>query len=72
MMAGGMIALAIAFAPGAIVGGLSGVAAGAAGLPVVWQIALGTLVGSGVVTFEAVLAIHCLGGVFDRMEAEST
>ena len=68
MTAGSMIALIVALVPAVLAGGITGVAAHAAGLSTVWALPLGSLVGSGVVGFEGALAVHFLGGVFDRID----
>jgi hypothetical protein len=63
-----MVTLVVALVPAVVVGGVGGVAASAAGLRAWWAVAVGTIAGSAVVALEGVLAIHLLGGVFDRME----
>ncbi|HEV2750659.1 MAG TPA: putative ABC exporter domain-containing protein [Gemmatimonadales bacterium] len=68
LAAGGLVALAVALAPAILVGGLIGAAVHAAGADLVWTAAVGSVSGAVVVGFEGVLAIHLLGGVFDRME----
>lgn len=65
---GGLVALALGLAPAIIVGGFVGAAVRVAGADVVWTAALGAVAGAVVVGFEGMLAIHLLGGVFDRME----
>jgi hypothetical protein len=68
LAAGSLVALTVALAPAILVGGLIGAAGHAAGADLVWTAAVGSVSGAVVVGFEAVLAIHLLGGVFDRME----
>jgi len=68
---GDRLALLLAALPATaavLAGGITGVAAHAAGLSTVWALPLGSLVGSGVVGFEGALAVHFLGGVFDRID----
>ncbi|HEX4574858.1 MAG TPA: putative ABC exporter domain-containing protein [Gemmatimonadales bacterium] len=72
LMAGGMVALALALVPGAIIGALTALAAELVGLPGLWWVTLGAAAGSGVVVFEGLLAVHLLGGVFDRLEPAAT
>jgi len=54
--------------PAGLAGGITGLGAHAAGLATLWTLPLGSLVGSGVVGFEGALAVHFLGGVFDRID----
>jgi hypothetical protein len=68
MMAGSLVALVVALVPATIAGGIAGVGADAVGLSAMWAVALGSLVAAGVVVFEGALAIHFLGGVFDRID----
>ena len=68
LTAASMVTLVVALVPAVVVGGVGGVAASAVGLRAWWAVAVGTIAGSAVVALEAVLAIHLLGGVFDRME----
>jgi len=68
MTAGSMIVLVVALVPAVFAGGIAGVGAHAAGLSMLWTLPLGSLVGAGVVAFEGALAVHFLGGVFDRMD----
>jgi len=68
MTAGSMIVLVVALVPAGLAGGITGLGAHAAGLTTLWTLPLGSLVGSGVVGFEGALAVHFLGGVFDRID----
>jgi len=68
MTAGSMIVLVVALVPAVFAGGIAGVGAHAAGVSMLWTLPLGSLVGAGVVAFEGALAVHFLGGVFDRMD----
>src|SRR5207247_9202878 len=68
MTAGSMVVLVVALVPAVVVGGIAGVAARAGGLPLMWAVTVASLMGSAVVLFEGVLAVHLLGGVFDRMD----
>ncbi|HYT05362.1 MAG TPA: putative ABC exporter domain-containing protein [Gemmatimonadales bacterium] len=72
LTAGSMVALLIALVPAIIVGGIGGAAAYAVGLREAWAVAVGAVVGSSVVAFEGALAVHLLGGVFDRLEPADT
>src|SRR6059058_2835468 len=69
MTAGSMVVLVVALVPAVVVGGIAGVAARAGGLPLMWAVTVASLMGSAVVLFEGVLAVHLLGGVFDRMDS---
>jgi hypothetical protein len=68
LMAGGLVALAVALVPAALIGALAAFAAQLGGVPGLWGLTLGAVAGSGVVAFEATFAVHLLGGVFDRLE----
>ena len=68
MTAGSMIVLFVVLVPAVLAGGIAGVGAHAAGVSMLWTLPLGSLVGAGVVAFEGALAVHFLGGVFDRMD----
>ena len=68
MSAGSMIVLFVVLVPAVLAGGIAGVGAHAAGVSMLWTLPLGSLVGAGVVAFEGALAVHFLGGVFDRMD----
>ena len=68
MTAGSMIVLVVALVPAGLAGGITGLGAHAAGVATLWTLPLGSLVGSGVVGFEGALAVHFLGGVFDRID----
>jgi putative ABC exporter len=68
MTAASLIALLVALVPAAIAGGVTGVGAHAVGLSALWAVSLGSVVASGVVVFEGALAVHFLGGVFDRID----
>src|SRR5438094_8094058 len=68
MTAGSMVVLVVALVPAVVVGGIAGVAARAGGLPLMWAVTVASLMGSAVVLFEGVLAVHLLGGVFDRID----
>lgn len=72
MMAGSVIALAVALVPAVIAGAIAAVVARAVGVSGFGALTLGTFAGTATVASEGVLAVQLLGAVFDRMEPGAT
>ncbi len=72
MMAGSVIALAVALVPAVIGAAIVAAVVHAAGVAGPWVVTLGTLAGSVIVAGEGGVAVQLLGAVFDRMEPGAT
>lgn len=68
IFAGTACALCIAVLPAALVGGLAGIVAHAAGGGRAWTAAAWSVTGAAMLGFECYLAVRVLAPVFDRME----